>query len=56
MSTLIVVSTCAANMYVRASRRKYRFLRNLIWFLEENAANSVYLCVLRAHFEPCEML
>ena len=27
-------------------------LRYLIWILEENTANSVYLCVLRAHFSP----
>ena len=40
------------NMHVRATLRKYRVLRYLIWFLKENAANSVYLCVLRAQFSP----
>ena len=52
MSTISAVSTCTANMHVRATLRKYRVLRYLIWVLEENAANSVYLCVLRAHFSP----
>ena len=41
-----------ANMHVRATLRKSRVLTYLIWSLEENAANSVYLCVLRVHFNP----
>ena len=37
-------------MHVRATLCKYRVLRYLVWFLEENAANSIYSCVLSAHF------
>ena len=52
LSTISAVSTCTATMHVRATLRKYRVLRYLIWFLEENAAYTVYLCVLRTHLSP----
>ena len=44
MSTISAVPMYTANL------RKYRVLRYSIWVLEENAANSVYLCALRVHF------
>ena len=52
MSTISAVPTCMANMHVRATLRKYGVLRYLIWILEENATNSIYLCVLKTHFSP----
>ena len=52
MSTISAVPTCTANMHERANLRKYRVLRYLIGFMEENVASSAYLCVLSAHFSP----
>ena len=52
MSTISAVPTCMANMHVRATLRKYRVLRYLIWFLEEKCSQQCLLGVLRAHFSP----
>ena len=47
MNTISAVPTCTY-MLMRATLRKYWVLKCSIWFLEVNAANSVYMCVLRA--------
>ena len=52
MSTISAVTTCTANMHMRATLHNNRVLRYLICFWKKNAANTVDLCVLRAHFSP----
>ena len=49
LSIICNVPTCTAVMHMLAKLRKYRVLRYLISFLEEIAANSVYLSALFSH-------
>ena len=50
MSTISAVPTCMANMHVRATLRKYRVLRYLIWFLEEKMQPTVFTRCLESSF------
>ena len=50
MGTISAVPTRTANMHVRATLRKYRVLRYLIWFWEEKCSQKCLPVCLECSF------